>query len=146
METVFLKPKSFLALNQHAHTDARHKAQFILHIHTHTETVSQQHPCSSNSQCTVCSVGCSCVCVHVMPSAHQGCIHYCSRNNDRRFYWRVRGPLILYWFNRLWNIPAYQSFCGVSAQHTLLPWWLSMAFTVHLQAFLNIFLHTEMEL
>lgn len=54
----------------------------------------------------------------------------CPRNNDRRFYWGVRGPPIHYWFHRLDKsvpgtfLPPYQSFCGVSAQRTVLPWWL----------------------
>lgn len=68
------------------------------------------------------------MCVHVMPSAHRGCIHSCPRNNDRRFNWGVRGLLILNWFYGLLDrsvpgafLPLYQTFCGVTAQHVVLP-------------------------
>lgn len=40
MESVFWKPKSSLALNQHTHTQADHRVQFILHIHTHQQSPS----------------------------------------------------------------------------------------------------------
>lgn len=96
------------------------KAQFILHIHTHKQSPGNNTPeaqilsaLSWVSSVYVCVRPCVCACVHAMPTAHWGYIHNCSRNNDRRFYWGVRGPLILYWFNRFGqkrrrNIPASQ--------------------------------------
>lgn len=61
---------------------------------------------------TVTSFLCVCVCfVCACDAKHTQGMHYCPRNNDRRFYWGVRGPPILYWFNMfgqncLRNIPA----------------------------------------
>ncbi len=141
MESVFLNVKSFSGTvpshththtHTHIHTQADHEAQFILHIHTHKQSPSNNTPCSSNSQGTFWSIKCFCVCVcvRVMPSTHQGCIRNCFRNNDRSFYWVVRGPLILYWFNRSsWKQPGTflspgESFCGASAQRAVPPLWL----------------------
>lgn len=87
----------FLALNHHTH----HGVQFMLHIHTHKQSPSNDTPVAqvlsalSGVSCLYVHA-CVCVCAHVLPGAHQGDIHNCLGNNDRRFYWVVRDPLVLY--------------------------------------------------
>lgn len=62
MESVFWKPKSSLALNQHAHTQADRGAQFILHIHTHQQCPSNTLVLHILSALSRVSGVCLCVC------------------------------------------------------------------------------------
>lgn len=91
MESVFWKPKSSLALNQHAHTQADHRVQFILHIHTHQQSLSN----TFSAHCQECQVFmCMCVCDAKRTSGE--CSLWFQKQRPK-VYWGVRGLLILCW-------------------------------------------------
>lgn len=107
MESVFWKPKSSLALNQHAHTQADPAAQFILHIQTHQQSPSNTpvlHILSALSRVSsfcFCESRCVCACVCVCARARVWC-----QSHIRELFIAVpeatsdiwlKGLLILYW-------------------------------------------------